>query len=37
MSIVCTASEKEKIKQLAKESGQTISGYILQKILIDKR
>ena len=35
MSIVCTASEKEKIKQLAKESGQTISGYILQKILID--
>lgn len=35
MSIVCTASEKEKIKQLAKNSGLSISGFILQKILID--
>ena len=32
MSIVCTASEKEKIKQLAKENGLSISGFVLAAI-----
>jgi hypothetical protein len=32
MSIVCTASEKEKIKQLANECDLTISGFVLAAI-----
>ena len=32
MSIVCTQSEKEKIKELAKNSGLTISGFVLAAI-----
>ena len=32
MSIVCTASEKEKIKQLAKDNNLSISGFILAVI-----
>lgn len=32
MSIVCTASEKEKIKELAKNSGLSISAYIVSKL-----
>ena len=32
MSIVCTASERAKIKELAKNSGLSISGFILAAI-----
>ena len=32
MSIVCTASEKTKIKELAKNSGLSISGFVLAAI-----
>lgn len=32
MSIVCTASEKEMIKERAKNSGQTISSFIMAAI-----
>ena len=32
MSIVCTASEKKMIKELAKNSGLSISGFILAAI-----
>ncbi|MBQ7752926.1 MAG: hypothetical protein IJR80_04635 [Treponema sp.] len=33
MSIVCTASEKEKIKENAAKEGVTISEYCIKKIL----
>lgn len=33
MSIVCTASEKEKIKESAAKEGVTISEYCIKKIL----
>jgi hypothetical protein len=33
MSIVCTASEKEKIKELAEKTNKTISAYCIEKIL----
>ena len=32
MSIVCTASERARIKELAKNSGLSISGFILAAI-----
>lgn len=32
MSIVCTASEKAMIKELAKNSGLSISGFVLAAI-----
>lgn len=32
ISIVCTASEKTKIKELAKNSGLSISGFVLAAI-----
>ena len=32
MSIVCTASERAKIKELAKNSGLSISGFVLAAI-----
>ena len=32
MSIVCTASEKKMIKELAKNSGLSISGFVLAAI-----
>ena len=32
MSIVCTASERSKIKELAKNSGLSISGFVLAAI-----
>ena len=34
MSIVCTASEKVKIKEDAKKLGLTISEYCIKKILV---
>jgi hypothetical protein len=33
MSIVCTQSEKEKIKELAKEADKKISTFCIEKIL----
>lgn len=33
MSIVCTASEKVKIKELAQIAGQTISEFCINRIL----
>lgn len=33
MSIVCTASEKERIKELAKNDGKNISSFCIKKIL----
>ena len=32
MSIVCTASERARIKELAKNSGLSISGFVLAAI-----
>ncbi len=32
MSIVCTASERAKIKELAKNSGLSVSGFVLAAI-----